>query len=109
MFAGQPFEPERLIRPFEVRPGSHGHVAEIPGVPRANLLLLTALLQFFEPVLADRFEHPVADLAVRYGLDPDERLLRQPSEQPEHFLHADLSLRAYGLSGLHCETAGEHG
>jgi hypothetical protein len=43
---GQPFEPRRLLCPFEFRSGSQGQVAEMRGVPGAHPLLLAALLSF---------------------------------------------------------------
>jgi hypothetical protein len=110
VLAGQPFEPDCLIGLFELRPGSPGEGFEVRRVPSANLLLLTALLQFLQRVLADGLEHPVARvIAIRARLHPDERLFHQPPKQPENILDADYPARADGLRALQREAAGKDG
>jgi hypothetical protein len=78
-------------------------------VPRPNPLLLAALREFPERVLADRLEHPVARLAARAGPRPDERLLHQPPERPEQIPVAVLPVGAQGLRRPQREAAREHG
>ncbi len=82
MLAGQLVQPRRLIRPAERGSGVRGQLRVVLGVPYADLLLFSALLQLLEGVLTDGFEHSVTGL-VHVWLRRDQRLLDEPPEENE--------------------------
>jgi hypothetical protein len=71
-----------------------------------EVVVLSLLAEARLAVLAERLEHPEADLALALGTGED-RLLEQPLDDVEHGMPRQRPAGAHLLGGLHAETPGE--